>query len=325
MKRLILLIVMAAMLAGCGAELPHLPPDAPDVAAAMTDAPLISMAGEPEPPPETTAPPPPPELPPPVIPDEVHTNIDAETAIPVFIKLRDTAASVGASVYFTDVEREYYFGIDEETWYHTASTIKAVYCHYLLSSGVDLEAEVTFTNANRTSVTGKLSANDVGKSFTVGELMELALRYSDNQAHRLLYETFGIEGYNRYVSGLGAGGLQMSEEWEWSRVSAKKLSRAMLDIYRYGKTDDFVIEHLKNASYNGQIPAGTAYETAHKYGANGGGDGYHDTAIVYAPGRAYILTILTGIDPAKTADEDAIFREIAGLCDELHAILFADL
>lgn len=96
----------------------------------------------------------------------------------------------------------------------------------------------------------------------------------------------------------------------------------MLEIYRYGEKDDTLLEHLKNTDYNKQIPAGTKHETAHKYGSNGGTDGYHDTAIVYAPERGYVLTIMTNIDTSQTEDEDAVFRKVAELCDALHAVLF---
>lgn len=260
---------------------------------------------------------------PPVLPDELHTNIPHPEAAFVLAEIYDAvSAHDNVSVYFIDVEGEYWFGIDEETRYHTASTIKPIYSQYLLSSGVDMDMEIKLQNVSRTSSSGKLTWEAVGSTFTVGELIEYSICYSDNQAHRLLYETFGIEGYNRYVSALGTGGLQLDEEWEWSRATPKKMSLAMLDIYRYSVSDDTIIEHLKNTDYNKQIPAGTKFETAHKYGSNGGTDGYHDTAIVYAPERPYILTILTGIDTAATDDENAIFRHVAALCDKLHSVLF---
>ena len=96
----------------------------------------------------------------------------------------------------------------------------------------------------------------------------------------------------------------------------------MLEILRYGEENSVLLDHMKNTTYNGQIPAGTEYETAYKYGQNSGTDGYHDTAIVYAPERAYVLTIMTAIDAAKTEDANAVFRTVAELCDRLHSILF---
>ncbi len=276
-----------------------------------------------EPPPETVTPAETEPLVPPTLPDNLHTNITDPNAAFILMEIYEAiSASTDAGVYFTDVDEEYWFGIGEENRYHTASTVKPVYCQYLLSAGVDLETEITLQQVSRTSSTGKLNWDDIGTTFTVGELIEYSIRYSDNQAHRLLYETFGIEGYNKYVANFGSGGLPMDEEYEWSRVTPKKLSRVMLEIHRYSAENSILIEHLKNTTFNSQIPIGTKYDTAHKYGSNGGTDGYHDTAIVYAPERAYVLTIMTHIDTSQTEDEDAVFRRVAELCDELHAVLF---
>lgn len=257
------------------------------------------------------------------LPDDLHTNIENPTATDILLEIYETVSSYAdVSVYFTDVEEEYWFGIGEENRYHTASTIKPVYCQYLLSAGIDPVSEVTLQQVSRPSSTGKLSADNIGTTFTVDELIEYSLRYSDNQAYRLLYEAFGIEGYNKYVKAFGEGGLFLDEEYEWSRVTPQKLSRVMLEMYRYGEKNSILIEHLKNATFNAQIAAGTGYEVAHKYGSNGGTDGYHDTAIVYAPERAYVLTILTYIHTEQTEDENAVFRNVAELCDILHGILF---
>ncbi len=276
-----------------------------------------------EPPTETTPPAETEPLVPPTLPDDLHTNITDPAAAFILMEIYEAiSASADAGVYFTDVEEEYWFGIGEESRYHTASTVKPVYCQYLLSAGIDLETEITLQQVSRTSSTGKLNWDDIGTAFTAGELMEYSIRYSDNQAHRLLYETFGIEGYNKYVASFGSGGLPMDEEYEWSMVTPKKLSRVMLEIYRFSAENSILIDHLKNTTVNSQIPAGTKYETAHKYGSNGGTDGYHDTAIVYAPERAYVLTVMTHIDTAQTEDEDAVFRRAAELCDALHSVLF---
>ena len=259
----------------------------------------------------------------PELPWNLHTNITDPAAAYILLEIYETVSSaMDAGIYFTDVQEEYWFGIGEEKWYHTASTVKPVYCQYLLDAGVDPDTEITLRHVSRTSTTGKLTWESIGTVFTVGELMEYSIRDSDNQAHRLLYETFGIKDYNRYVAKFGSGGLPMDEIYEWANVTPKKLSRVMVEIHRYGEQNSILIDHMKNTTHNSQIPAGTKYETAHKYGTNGGTDGYHDTAIVYAPERAYVLTIMTKIDPERTKDPDAVFRNAAELCDELHGILF---
>lgn len=137
-------------------------------------------------------------LEPPILPDDLHTNITDPEAAFILADIYDVVSEYATvSIHFTDVEKEYWFGIGEEIQYHTASTVKPVYAQYLLSTGVDMEAEITLQNVSRTSSTGKLTWKAIGNTFTVGELIKYSIRYSDNQAHRLLYETFGITGYNR--------------------------------------------------------------------------------------------------------------------------------
>ncbi len=259
---------------------------------------------------------------PPSLPADCHTNITDHRAAVILSEIYDTVISVGdAAVYFTDTEEEYFFGIGEDKLYHTASTIKPVYCQYLLETGIDPETKVTLQNISRSSSSGKLTADALGKSFTVAELMEYSIRYSDNQAHRLLFETFGVAGYNRYVSAFD--GMYMAEEWEWPNASPRMLSRAVLAIYRYGGGNSVIVDHMRHTTYNRQIGAGTKYPAAHKYGSNGGTDGYHDTAIVFAPERPYILTIMTHLDTSVPGDHNAVFRRVAELCDELHGVLFS--
>lgn len=284
---------------------------------------------EPIPPPETippeTAPaetlPAPPVIP--LMPEELHTNITDPGCAEILLELWELFEPYpDASLYFADETEEFHAGIRENLKYHSASTIKAPYCQHLLASETDLSIKVPFTASTRTSASGFLTPDRIGTSFTVNELIEYTIRHSDNQAYRLLLDTFGAEDYGRYTESIGVPGLALTDG-EWASVTPKELSAAMLEICRTGKNNPALIDHMKNTTFNSQIAAGTGYETAHKYGYNGGDDGYHDTAIVYAPGRAYVLTIMTHLEFSPGNDPNALFREAAALADRLHERLFA--
>jgi len=260
----------------------------------------------------------------PEIPDALHTNIDIPDAKSILYEIYCTAsAKENVSVYYADVNREFYFGINEDQKYHSASTIKAVYAQYIISSGIDLSNEIVFTEQNRTSSSGKLNYSAIGKSFTVEELLRYTIRDSDNQAYRLLYDTFGTSEYNNYVASIGVRKLTLGNEYEWRTCSPKDLSYAMIEIYFTGEENSILIDHLKNTTYNQQIAAGTPNETAHKYGYNGKDTGYHDTAIVYAQNRPYVLTVMTLLDPADP-ETDLIFQKLTELCDKLNELLYCD-
>ena len=342
MRRLILAVILL-LLTSCGTQ-PDIPdPTPPQQESAQTESTETAAESaepeteaaetepEPQPEPQTAAPetvptetaePPEREPVPMNLPDGITTNITSAAAEEILTKIAGAFAEYpDAAVYFADVNGQFFFGIHENVKFHSASTIKAPYCLYLSESGADLSAEIPFLSSSRTSASGMLTSSAVGQSFTADELIGYTIRDSDNQAYRLLYDTFGTDGYNEYITSIGIPGLALNSGSEWAEVSARELSAAMSEIYRSSET---LAEHLKNTSFNAQISAGTAYETAHKYGYNGGADGYHDTAIVYAPGTAYVLTVMTYMDFAVEKDANALFSTTAEMCDDLHAVLFGD-
>lgn len=273
---------------------------------------------------DTAVPPSTDTLPPSIaLPQGMSGNITDPDALALLQEIAAVmAAFPDASVYFTDVEETFWFGIRQDLSYHSASTIKVAYCQYLLAKGKPLTEPIRFTASTRTSSSGKLGKDAVGQTFTLSELIAYTIRDSDNQAYRLLYDTYGIEEYNRYVASLGVEGLSLTVRNEWTHVTTRELSLAMLAVYRTGEADPFLVDHLRNARFGAQIAAGTIHETAHKYGYNGGTAGYHDTAIVYASPCPYVLTVMTHIDIDAVEDENALFRDLAGLCDRLQAVLF---
>ena len=259
---------------------------------------------------------------PPELPAGMTTNIAGAEAAAILARIAEAMSSYeNAAVYFTDVSGRYAFGIREEKKFHSASTVKAPYCLWLVESGADLSREIVFSASTRTSASGALTKAHVGETFTAAELVGYTLRYSDNQAYALLWETFGAADYDRYVKERGWPSLRLGTDDEWASLTARDLSLAMVHLWEVSGGDGVLTEHLTHTSFAAQIPAGTHYPAAHKYGYNGGTAGYHDTAIVLYPGEPYVLTILSRIDAEKPGAND-LFRTVASLCDELIAVLY---
>ncbi len=258
------------------------------------------------------------------LPDGVNSNIDNESVSDLIGELKAfTDKYRDISVYYTDTGRKYFLGINESHEHEGASTLKAMYCHFLVSHGADLNRKLHFDEATRTSSTGELTEDAVGSDFTVKKLIGLSLTMSDNMAYRLLFKTYGRYGFNSYVKDtLGLSTPKLPPGYEFSTVTAHDLTYGMLDIYDYSLENDYdwFIELLKTSAPAGLIDGGSAYVTAHKYGFHGGYDGYHDTAIVYAP-TPYILTIMTRVFPYdKNSDE--VFSTITDLVERIHMTLF---
>lgn len=252
------------------------------------------------------------------VPSGMETNITDEEMLGLLAEIADTAAgNDNVSIYYCDTKTGYYFYYSPDKVYKSASTIKAIYCQYILQSGADLSRKVKFTRAEKESYSGKLTSAAVGQYFTVDELIRCAIIYSDNMAYRLLYYTFGSEGFNSYIRSLGLKSPQLYGS-EYTTVTAEDMGRCMLEIYRYSEAENehYLTELLKNTTYNCQLAKGTKYETAHKYGYQGGKNGFHDVALIYAD-EPYILSVYTNVD-GNNRDCCSIFVSLSELTEKLH-------
>ena len=254
-----------------------------------------------------------------IIPDGVESDITDPACAELISELKAFADGFrDISIYYTDIDRTHYLAINADYEHEGASVLKALYCHFLLKHNVDRERLINFDEATRTSTSGELSEDAVGKDFSVDELIKLSIVYSDNMAYRLLFKTYGRYGFNDYIKSLGAETPRLPPGYEFSTVTARDLSTGMLDIYSYSLETDyqFYTDLLTESAPGGLIDSGSKYVVAHKYGYHGGYDGYHDTAIVYAE-KPYILTIMTRVFP-YAKDSDEVFRRTTELVEAIH-------
>ncbi len=317
-KTVNLLLGLALILAGCAAA-DRVPP-------ADTDAPLAWLAPDERAHTEASVEEvtDPPETEPPVpidLPDAVVTDITDNAAREILLEIE--RISEGMSVDYASTDGQYFFTVRGEEIYPSASTIKVMYCQHLLRRGVDLSKEIPLQAVIRNSWSEQLTSAYIGRRFTVKELMQYTIIDSDNMAYRLLFDSFGAAGFNAYADSIGAPGLKLYGGYEFTKLSIHNLTLGVLDAYRYSieTGDDTLIGLMKNTTHNRQIPAGTQYETAHKYGFEGGTKGYHDTGIVFAD-TPYALTIMSRLlSSAEGTDER--FIAITRLTEQLHELLYS--
>ena len=74
---------------------------------------------------------------------------------------------------------------------------------------------------------GKVDKSPIGTEFTVAELMEYAIRYSDNTAYYMLNERFGFDGFMQYAESIG---VELSLKLTFPRprfgyLSARRMSQ----------------------------------------------------------------------------------------------------
>lgn len=256
------------------------------------------------------------------------------------------------SVYYKDLTTGYTLTYDATKTYQAASVIKAPYVKYLLVSGVDGAEKLTL----KSKMGGSSHIDDypVGTQFTVSELMEYAIRYSDNSAYNLLNQRFGFDGFNEYEEAVGAqanknnnltlrlpkprfgylcaqdiglyfediaayieqGSDEAKQLFSWLITTSEQ--RQLPDAYN-GMT--FTIEDLKDPAKldNAWNSRNAGYIIGHKYGEQGS-QAYHDGAIVWRD-YPYVLAITSTLTPYEE-DSIQVFHDIAGLVDQLQTELY---
>ncbi len=254
--------------------------------------------------------------------ENIETNIQASEAHVILQQIEKIASEYkSVSIYYCDTSAGYFYSRNTEERYSSASVIKAFYCQYLLSEKVDMNRKIQLTEAKKTSSSGRLTKDAVGKWFAVKDLMKYAIRNSDNMAYYLLFKTYGKDGFNDYIKSLGLKEPRL-HSIEYTTLGAESAALCMKEIWRYAEEmgDYFLVDLLKNTTHNKQISAGTEAEVAHKYGYQDGRNiGYHDVAIVYAE-EPYILAICTRED-LYDKESYKVFVKIAALTEMLHKYL----
>lgn len=232
------------------------------------------------------------------------------------------------SFYYKDLVSGYSIEFRADEIYQTASVIKAPYVKYLLESGVDLTKKLKMTKKQGGS--SHIDEKPLGTEFTVKELMEYAIRYSDNTAYYMLNEEFGFKGFNTDAESLGIASNAANKltlvfpKPRFGYLSARDAGLYFEDIARYIETGGEKAKLLKtwltSTTVTGMLAdaLGNTYEVAHKYGEQGS-QAYHDAAIVYAP-KPYVLTILSTLEP-YAAESDKVFASVAALIDAIQTQL----
>ena len=235
--------------------------------------------------------------------------------------LKDLISShpLSLSLYYKDINSGLVIEYNPDRKYQAGSVTKAPYIKQLIAGGVNLAEELTLQSGDITPGAGEIQNSPVGTAFTVEELITAALVNSDNTAYRMLCNRYGFDGFGAYAQSLGNSANQSSGNI-FGNMSAREAARYFEDIYFWGvqspEESGFFLNCLKNTSYTKLINAATASETAHKYGYNGGYNGFHDAAVVYSE-NPYVLAIFTTLDPDTEGTEDYITR-VAACLDKIN-------
>lgn len=248
------------------------------------------------------------------------TDIAADKAQALLADLSERLEGIDAAICFEDLESGAGFYSNAKTRYYYQSVTKAFYSSWLFQTLTDEELSSTLALTSEAKQPGgDVYYLPVGTELTVSYLIEQAVTNSDVTAYNLLFDEFGIEGFNRFAADNGSA-LSL----KWGRFSGGNVLDAaalLRDIYehRNGETAE-LIGLMSRTTFNELIPAGAPELTvAHKYGYGGDGLGFNDAAIVFAE-RPFMLVILSNL-PATAEDFAAPFIEITETACEISRLM----
>ncbi len=219
------------------------------------------------------------------------------------------------SVLLKTAEGETLYYYKPATQIFGASLIKlpyAVYACQQLSAGVhSLSDTMTYTEDWFHDGTGIIRKRDCGETYTIRELLDYSLCYSDNVAYDMLVSLFGVNGFNQMVSGWGYSVRIATPSPRFPAVTSTFMYTSMREMYLHrneGECWSVCWDALLNSTDIKMRPILSDGDAAVKYGWVEERV-YHETCFV--DGKVpYILTVMTAI---RTEEPDTAFMEqIAG-------------
>jgi|CXWL01.1.fsa_nt_gi beta-lactamase class A len=212
------------------------------------------------------------------------------------------------AVYFRDLNNGPAFGIQSNEPFVPASLLKVPvmmsYLKYADSNPGILKEKITFTESLKTNDINQLIPPEehlkVGQSYTVDELIEKMIIYSDNESLLLLSSKLPLEnqiylyqllGVDPSVISNPSASLTVRQYSAFFRImfNASWLSQEM---------SEKALTLLANTKFKEGLSKGIPAEIplAHKFGERLLQDGkqhMHDCGIVYYPGHPYLLCVMT--------------------------------
>lgn len=223
------------------------------------------------------------------------------------------------SFYVISIDKQISFGYNPDQKYSTASSIKAPYslfCYKQIENGVSsLDTIKEYNNSFYSDGSGIMQYSDK-TSYTIRELLYNTIYYSDNIGYGMLYDHFGVDGYNDMLESLGCNYLKLTPYSKWGFASPREMVLVWQEIYNYKDTEygRIFFDDLLNAKYNFIKNSLPNKDIAHKSGYSI--RGYNDHGIVFDTITPYIISIMLPY-PDETDNHKEVLSKIVKLSDKV--------
>lgn len=212
------------------------------------------------------------------------------------------------SVYFRDLNNGPIVGVNQDIQFSPASLLKLPIMMTYFSSAESnpelLDQKIEFKKHSQllpdTQVIPPEQQIHLSQTYTIGQLIEYMIKYSDNEAMALLYDHLPVTEQVDLYTRVGVDSSIISDPTR--SLSVKQYSiffRILFNAsYLSIKDSERALKILSESTFTDGLRAGvpTAIPVAHKFGERQFSDNlqqFHDCGIVYYPKHPYLLCIMT--------------------------------
>jgi poly-gamma-glutamate capsule biosynthesis protein CapA/YwtB (metallophosphatase superfamily) len=227
------------------------------------------------------------------------------------------------TLHYQNLESDTAFNISSGKKVPAASTIKlplALYVMTLVDKGeIDLTEKLSYKSHHSYGGSGVIQNDKIGSTYSIEDLVEKALVYSDNIAFIMLKERVGQKQFIQFMKSLGAAFTYPDGQ---NLTSASDLILYAKELYRFAKVSENgakLVNYLENTIYNTTIPHGIPDKNiAHKVGMIPKDLIYNDVALVYDK-QPFALAVTTeGIGYEKSQQ---VIADIAKIVNNHHELI----
>ncbi len=207
--------------------------------------------------------------------------------------LKDEDVSVG----YEDLTTGFTYSFNEDEVYYAASTIKILDALYIYTKAeenqIDLDETITYESKFVENSSKGMDQHQIGEKISIKKLVEYAIIYSDNTAHKMLINYIGFNNLKDFGNELGATNTLVGGD-NFGNISLKDAMIYLKAVNNFITSNKILGEELKTflikAEENMIKYPELDVEVAHKYGHYL--YYFHDLGIVYDK-KPYVVAILT--------------------------------
>lgn len=221
--------------------------------------------------------------------------------------LKKTENIENVGVYFRDLNNGPIVGINQDISFAPASLLKVpvliAYLHWAEKTPSILEEQILFETSVNVGYQQQFAPTiplEIGKTYSVKELLETMIKYSDNQALVLLFKRLPKNYQDDLYQLLGVDPKLITDPTATLTVRQYSIFfRILFNASFLSRTNsEYALNLLTQTSFVDGLRAGVPEKilVAHKFGERKIANDvqqFHDCGIVYYPKHPYLLCVMT--------------------------------